>query len=278
MFGPLRQLVWPNAPIAYGTTTINLKNTNYKNDGSNDNYDGNFDDNDDKNDQKTYKYKDVASRGTKTVFGFIAQQIDTVLPEAVSKLNDVIPNTYELCDATSSSNNDYYDTITFTNFNTANLDTSSNNLVLVDANNKNHSVNITAVLDSSSVQVDTDLLEWMGAVDASNETVIANEVQTYEKVILDASNNVVLENYDITTIASMDASENVVGKMADLRNYPGSLLNCVARVTNVPNFTLKTTRKALDAKIQQDENLKPYYTSLQTRKSFLITHEMMITY
>jgi hypothetical protein len=165
---------------------------------------------------KTYKYKDVASRGTKTVFGFIAQQIDTVLPEAVSKLNDVIPNTYELCDATSSSNNDYYDTITFTNFNTANLDASSNNLVLVDANNKNHSVNITAVLDSSSVQVDTDLSEWMGAVDASNETVIANEVQTYSQVILDASNNVVLENYDIAPIASMDASENVVGKMADL--------------------------------------------------------------
>ena len=165
---------------------------------------------------KTYKYKDVASRGTKTVFGFIAQQIDTVLPEAVSKLNDVIPNTYELCDATSSSNNDYYDTITFTNFNTANLDTSSNNLVLVDANNKNHSVNITAVLDSSSVQVDTDLLEWMGAVDASNETVIANEVQTYEKVILDASNNVVLENYDVSQIATLDASENVVGKMVDL--------------------------------------------------------------
>ena len=131
-------------------------------------------------------------------------------------LNDVIPNTYELCDATSSSNNDYYDTITFTNFNTANLDTSSNNLVLVDANNKNHSVNITAVLDSSSVQVDTDLLEWMGAVDASNETVIANEVQTYEKVILDASNNVVLENYDVSQIATLDASENVVGKMVDL--------------------------------------------------------------
>ena len=96
------------------------------------------------------------------------------------------------------------------------MDTSSNNLVLVDANNKNHSVNITAVLDSSSVQVDTDLLEWMGAVDASNETVIANEVQTYEKVILDASNNVVLENYDVSQIATLDASENVVGKMVDL--------------------------------------------------------------
>ena len=205
---------------------------------------------------KTYKYKDVASRGTKTVFGFIAQQIDTVLPEAVSKLNDVIPNTYELCDATSSSNNDYYDTITFTNFNTANLDTSSNNLVLVDANNKNHSVNITAVLDSSSVQVDTDLLEWMGAVDASNETMIANEVQKYKKVILDANNIVVLENYDIAPIASMDASENVVGNKADLsgdntidssNNYVDASGNFIAGPINTDGHYIDASGNYFDA-------------------------------
>jgi hypothetical protein len=136
------------------------------------------------------------------------------------------------------------------------LDASSNNLVLVDANNKNHSVNITAVLDSSSVQVDTDLTEWMGVIDASNETVIANEVQKYKKVILDANNNVVLENYDITTIASMDASENVVGKMADLsgdntidssNNYVDASGNFIAGPINTDGHYIDASGNYFDA-------------------------------
>ena len=164
---------------------------------------------------KTYQYIDTIKRNNVTVYGFIAQQIKEVLPKAVTFQNRTIPSIFELCNATSSSNNEYYDTIHFTDFNTANLDASSNNIVIVDANNKNQSVNILSVLDSSNVQVDTNLSEWMAAVDASGN-VTPNEVQKYEKVILDANNIVVLENYDVTAIASMDASDNVVGKMADL--------------------------------------------------------------
>ena len=190
---------------------------------------------------KTYQYIDTIKRNNVTVYGFIAQQIKEVLPKAVTFQNRTIPSIFELCNATSSSNNEYYDTITFTNFNTANLDASSNNLVIVDANNEKHAVNILSVLDSSSVQVDTDVSEWMGAIGVSNETVIANEVQKYEKVILDASNNVVVENYDIAPIASMDACGNVVGNKADLtgdntidssNNYVDSSGNFIAGPVN----------------------------------------------
>ena len=142
-------------------------------------------------------------------------EINELLPKAITLQSRPVPSIYEFGEVTSSSNNDYYDTITFTNFNTVDLDASSNTLVIVDANNKKQSVNITAVIDSSSVCVDTDLSEWMAAIDASGN-ITPNEVQKYEKVILDASNNVVLENYDIAPIASMDASENVVGKAVDL--------------------------------------------------------------
>jgi hypothetical protein len=164
---------------------------------------------------KIYEYKDKLSRGNHTVYGFIAQQIKELLPKAITLQSRPVPSIYEFGQVTSSSSDNFYDTITFTTFNTADLDTSSNTLIVVDDTSKRHSVNITAVIDSSSVRVDTDLSEWMGAVDASGN-VTRNEVQTYEKVILDASNNVILENYDIEPIASMDASENVVGKMADL--------------------------------------------------------------
>ena len=163
---------------------------------------------------KTYNYKDVVSRGNSTVYGFIAQQIKEVLPDAVSLESTSIPNIYENTEV--STVNGIYNTISFTNFDTADLDASSNTIVVKDLQNKDHTVQISEIIDNKTIRVDTDLSEWMGAVDASNGTIIANEVQTYEKVILDASNNVVLENYDVSQIATLDASENVVGKMANL--------------------------------------------------------------
>ena len=47
---------------------------------------------------KTYKYIDVVSKGDKKVYGFIAQQINEVLPEAVAIEKDIIPNIYKVCD------------------------------------------------------------------------------------------------------------------------------------------------------------------------------------
>ena len=47
---------------------------------------------------KTYKYVDKLQRGDKKVFGFIAQQIREVIPEAVSIQASYIPNIYLVAD------------------------------------------------------------------------------------------------------------------------------------------------------------------------------------
>ena len=164
---------------------------------------------------KTYNYIDVVTRTNKTVYGFIAQQIREVLPHATGITKSSIPNIFESANVSQSDNRDY-NIITLTDFDTADLDASSNIIQVIGTNNAKHTVTISEVIDNKTIRVDTDLSEWMGYVDASNETVIPNEVQTYSQVILDASNNVVLENYDIEPIASIDASDNVVGKIADL--------------------------------------------------------------
>ena len=44
---------------------------------------------------KTYKYIDVLTRGDSVVYGFIAQQIKEVIPEAVSIIPEIIPNIYK---------------------------------------------------------------------------------------------------------------------------------------------------------------------------------------
>ena len=203
---------------------------------------------------KTYNYKDVVSRGNSTVYGFIAQQIKEVLPDAVSLESTSIPNIYENTEV--STVNGIYNTISFTNFDTADLDASSNTIVVKDLQNKDHTVNISEIIDNKTIRVDTDLSEWMGAVDASNETVIANEVQTYEKVILDASNNVVLENYDVSQIATLDASENVVGKTVDLsddntidssNNYVDASGNFIAGPINTNGHYIDASGNYFDA-------------------------------
>ena len=47
-----------------------------------------------------------------------------------------------------------------------------------------------------------------------------------------------------------------------LRNYEGSLLNVVGRVTGNPNFTLKDTRKSLDSQIQGNPALRAHIKDL----------------
>ena len=47
---------------------------------------------------KTYKYVDKLNRGDKKVFGFIAQQIKDVIPEAITIEKSYIPNIYLVAD------------------------------------------------------------------------------------------------------------------------------------------------------------------------------------
>jgi sugar lactone lactonase YvrE len=47
---------------------------------------------------KTYTYKDIVEKGSEPVYGFIAQQIRSVLPYSTGLLKDCIPDIYQLAD------------------------------------------------------------------------------------------------------------------------------------------------------------------------------------
>ena len=53
---------------------------------------------------KTYKYIDNVNKGDNTVYGFISQQIEEVIPEATKKTPRYIPNVYQYCEYNSSNN------------------------------------------------------------------------------------------------------------------------------------------------------------------------------
>jgi len=53
---------------------------------------------------KKYQYIDYMSRTNKEVYGFISQQVKEVIPEATSTITSFIPNVYQFCNYTNSSN------------------------------------------------------------------------------------------------------------------------------------------------------------------------------
>jgi len=103
---------------------------------------------------KYYEYVDKFKRGSSSVIGFIAQDVKEVIPRAVSVADGDIPNIYET--ATISSSN----TVTFTNFNTSNLEGTNCKLIAYLAEDERKEVTITEVLDEHTVRVEKDMSEW----------------------------------------------------------------------------------------------------------------------
>ena len=90
------------------------------------------------------------------MIGFIAQEVKEVIPRAVYVADGDIPNIYEM--ASISSNN----TVTFTNFNTSNLEGTNCTLIAYLAKDKRKEVTITEVVDEHTVLVEEDMSEWGG--------------------------------------------------------------------------------------------------------------------
>ena len=103
---------------------------------------------------KKYKYVDEVQRGSEPVWGFIAQQVRETLPYATQSRTECLPNIYELANVSASN------VITFTNFDTSNLESNAMVLKVYDVDDTEHLVNITEVIDGHSIRVDEVLTEW----------------------------------------------------------------------------------------------------------------------
>jgi len=131
---------------------------------------------------KTYTYKDTIGRSSETVYGFIAQEVKEVLDYSSRVITDTIPNLYEL--ATFSA-----DTLTLT-FNTADLSRDASGalftkLKVKTREGKDEFVNILEILDEHTLQLDKDLTEWGGMIDASGELVAGNRIFVYGQEVND---------------------------------------------------------------------------------------------
>ena len=163
---------------------------------------------------KTYKYQNVAETSDKRVYGFIAQEVELVLPECVKTTRNMIPNILEVCEAESN-------VITFSSFNTSNLTSNASTLEVVGIDGMSREVNIVEVIDAKTIQVDTDLSEWLGSIDENGDVLTETTSSTltqeeYEE--LEETDGYVLgesNTYTKTTTTNVGNNLLVKGEVVD---------------------------------------------------------------
>tara|TARA_A100001201_G_scaffold125660_1_gene110010 strand:- start:2007 stop:3473 length:1467 start_codon:yes stop_codon:yes gene_type:complete len=104
---------------------------------------------------KTYKYIDEEKMGSDVVYGFIAQQVQEVLPYATKTLSEYLPSIREMVNVTQSN------VVTFTNFNTNDL---LSNTTIIQAQlfkGENKDLTISEIIDEHSIRVEEDLTEML---------------------------------------------------------------------------------------------------------------------
>ena len=142
---------------------------------------------------KKYNYKDTVSRGTKDVFGFIAQDVKQIIPEATYTRTEEIPNVFSVAEIKADEDGSY-NILEFTSFDTSSLDASSNVISIYDKNNSSHKMTFT-IINNKKIQVDGNLETICSCYDSS-----MNIIEKKTEPILDASGN------------TTDVSGNTVGE------------------------------------------------------------------
>ncbi len=128
---------------------------------------------------KKYQYKDYVKRGETPVWGFIAQEVEQILPYSTHRFKEFIPNIYELANVSASN------VITFTNFNTSNLESNATIIRIMTKDDNEETVTIAEVIDEHAIRVEEDLSEWTGSLDETGNVVAGNQLFIYGQQVED---------------------------------------------------------------------------------------------
>ena len=109
---------------------------------------------------KTYKYKDEQKMGADVVYGFIAQEIQEVLPYATNTVVDYIPSICEMANVSQSN------VITFINFDTSTISSNVTTIQVHPHKGPSKDVTISEIINEHSIRVNEDLTEMLQEGDA----------------------------------------------------------------------------------------------------------------
>jgi hypothetical protein len=127
---------------------------------------------------KTYTYIDTVKKGLSPYYGFIAQEVETVIPNAVFLLEQYIPNIYEIAKITDGTR------VTLTNKSTSDFkkDVSGNiykNIKFYDSSDNEIIRTIVSIIDEKTFEI-------ADAIDRADLFVYGQEVPDFRSLDKDA--------------------------------------------------------------------------------------------
>jgi hypothetical protein len=120
---------------------------------------------------KYYNYVDTKAKGDESVIGFIAQEVNEVVPRAVSIVDGEIPNIYTHANITSNN------TVTFTDFNTSNLESNAT-IIVYDRGTVRKELEIAEIVDEHTIRFTDDISDLGCSFDENGNVISVTETIT----------------------------------------------------------------------------------------------------
>ena len=165
---------------------------------------------------KKYEYKDFITRGDEPIWGFIAQEVNEVLPYATERREEVIPNIYEVANVISSN------ILTFTQFHTSQLSSNATTINIKCADNSERDVVIEEVVDAYSIRVSENLDSYTGST-GSQLFVYGQRINDFMFLKKDAI-------FTVATAALQEVDRQLQAEKAKVATLETQLASVLARL------------------------------------------------
>jgi hypothetical protein len=107
---------------------------------------------------KTYNYKDKKKSGSNSVYGFIAQEVEEIIPNSTTKHTEFIPNIYRICEIDNSNNILTFD-FEIIGETIEQFDLSVNDIIQIeDVSNNMIERTIINIIDETSIQLNDEYI------------------------------------------------------------------------------------------------------------------------
>ena len=178
-----------------------------------------------------YNYIDKMSKGLATKTGFIAQQVETALPDAINRTSDFIPSVY----APALKLNETGSRLTVTTLQPHNF-VQGDIIKLYDKANKSYEVRVSAVSAATAFEIS----DWDGPSDS---------LFIYGKRINDLRS----VDFDQITAVSIGAVQELDKKVAELEKRNAALENENSKLNEKMNAISSASGELSDLKMQLSE-------------------------
>ena len=183
---------------------------------------------------KIYNYKDPIKAGYNSVYGFLAQEVEEVIPESIMIDSGFIPNIYSICEINNSTN-----TLTF-HFDTSGdtidqFDLSVNDVIKIEDVCKNMiERTIVDIIDDYSIQLNDEYIP-PHTHDSSGVQLPYNKVFVYGKKVDDLYRLGKDAIWTVAAAALQEVDKQLVAEKEKVATLENQMSELMARVTVLEN-------------------------------------------